>query len=56
MTARSEDVIKAPPGEGMRWALLCLVYLGAVAVAVVFSPAAGLWHPQQAHSLIAALP
>ncbi len=33
---------ETPPGEVLRRLLLCLICLGAVAIAVVFSPAAGI--------------
>ena len=33
---------EVPPGEGLRRLALALICLGSVAVAVVFSPAAGL--------------
>ncbi len=54
MATLTQDITQTPPGEGLRRALLCLVYLGAVAVAVAFSPAAGLWHPQPAPTRFAA--
>lgn len=55
MAAFSNNKVEVPPGEGLRWALLCAVYLGAVGVAVAFSPAAGLWHPQPVHARIAGI-
>jgi len=54
MTTLPQDTLEAPPGEGLRRAMLCLVYLGAVAVAVLFSPAMGLWHPQHTPTHLAA--
>ena len=54
MTTLPQDTLEAPPGEGLRRTMLCLVYLGAVAVAVLFSPAMGLWHPQHAPTHLAA--
>ena len=47
MAMLPHDTIPTPAGEGMRRALLALVYLSAVAVAVVFSPAVGLLQPHQ---------
>ena len=55
MSPLSDDPIQVLPGEGMRRTLLCLVAFGAVAVSVVFSPAAGLWHPQSAMTRLAVI-
>jgi hypothetical protein len=44
MGVHPDDATGTPPGEGMRRALLLVVCGVAVAVAVVFSPTAGLWN------------
>ena len=55
MSTLPHDTTPVPPGEGLRRAVLCLVYLSAVAVAVVFSPSAGLWHLQPVPARFAAI-
>jgi hypothetical protein len=52
MGAYTDNMVETPPGEGMRRALLLVICGLAVAVAVAFSPAAGLWHPQSGNARI----
>ena len=55
MGAYSDNMAETPPGEGMRRALLLVVCGAAVVVAVAFSPAAGLWHPQPGNARIVSI-
>lgn len=55
MTSLSRVISEIPPGEGLRRALLCAVCLGAVGVAVVFSPAVGPWRLGHAGAQLAVI-